>query len=154
MLKPVEIRTPEDIKRAVMDLDPKRSTLHVDIPLAAIMQVREDNHDVTYRVEANTRSKSKRELLLDGLSILKNRIDIEEKLQIEREPIEINGVLMKPASLGNSISGSNWIDPIIKHWLGGYRNGVLICWDLSDGYIYKYDIWEHRLTRIQKEQNG
>jgi hypothetical protein len=139
-----------DIKRLISALDPARNQVYSDIPLSTTMQVREDNKSVEYRVESKTRSKSRRDMLVEGLTIIKNRADVAEKLE-SGETIEINGHPMRPAHLGNGVQGSNWVDPIIKHWLGGYRNGILVCWDLDDGYTYRYDIFLHRLTRIERE---
>jgi len=41
------------------------------------------------------------------------------------------------------------IDPIISRLLGAYRDNELICWDLADGYTYRYDIFTHKLSRVK-----
>lgn len=150
VLKPVEVHSLSDIKRVVAELDPRRNPPQVDIPLAANMVVREDNRDVVYRAEANTRSKSRRDMLIEGLTIIKNRVELSDRMDVMGEPVEVNGVPMKPAHIGNGVQGQNWVDPLIRQWLGGFRDGIIICWDLNDGYIYRYDIFTHKLTRIER----
>jgi len=148
-LAPAEVRTLDDIKRLVSEFDPSRNPPPINVPLAANMVVREDNREVMYRAETITRSKSRRDILIEGLTIVKNRID-SSHVQDIAEPIEVNGIRMKPACIGNGVHGKNWVDPLIKQWLGGFRDGIIICWDLNDGYIYRYDIFTHKLTRISK----
>jgi hypothetical protein len=149
ILKPAEAHSLNDIKRLVSELDPRRNPPQVDIPLAANLLVREDNKDIVYRAEANTRSKSRRDTLVEGLSIIKNRVEVSDKMEGAQEPIEVNGIPMKPAQIGNGVVGQNWVDPLIKHWLGGYRDGILICWNLNDGFVYRYDIFTHKLIRVE-----
>jgi hypothetical protein len=152
VLKPVEIQSVSDIKRLVAELDPQRNPPQLDIPLATTMDVMENNASVRYRVEVNTRSKTKRDMLIEGLNIIKNRINMEERLSQVGEAVEVNGVLMKPAHLGAGATSHCWVDPLIRQWLGGYRDGVLICWDLQDGFVYRYDVFHHRLTRVERTQ--
>lgn len=150
VLKPTEVRTLGDIKRVVAELDPARNPVQVEIKLSADMVAHEDNRNVVYRAAANTRSKSRRDMLIEGLTIIKNRAELGGKM-LASEMIEVNGVPMKPASIGNGVLGQNWVDPLIKHWLGGFRDEITICWDLNDGFIYRYDIFTHKLTRIEKK---
>lgn len=147
--KPAEVNNFEDIKRVVAELDPRRNPRQADIPLKTTMVATEDNKNITYQVSATTRSKSKRDVLIDGLDVVKRRITSAEQIAELQETVEVNGVPMKPAPLGYKTEGASWVDPLIKQWLGGYRDGIMICWRLSDGYIYRYDIYQHKLTRIQ-----
>lgn len=146
--KPPEVHTFDDIKRLVADLDPRKNPRQIDIPLSTTMAATEDGQNVTYRVETTTRSKSKRDILIDGLNIIKARMDAAEKIVELQEPIEVNGVLMKPAQLGYRSEGSTWVDPLLRQWLSAHRDGIMICWRLPDGYTYRYDIYQHKLTRI------
>lgn len=148
VLKPVEVSTFDDIKRLLAIFDPKRNSRQAEVKLRTTMQtVTDSNQEVQYRVEAPTRSKNQREILLDGLNIIKARANMAEQVADIQETVEVNGRLMQPAQLGYAISGASWVDPLIKQWLGGYRSGVLICWNLNDGYTYKYDIYDHKLVR-------
>lgn len=147
ILKPVEIKSYDDIKRVVNELDPRRNPVQAAIPIKTLMNVNEDNKAVTYRVEANTRSKSKRDILIDGLDIIKNRLAITNTITMAQEAVEVNNHPMKPALLGYSANGTSWVDALIKQWLGARRDEIMICWDLSDGWTYEYNIYEHRLVR-------
>ena len=152
VIAPVVVKTINDIKRLVAELNPDRNPVSVDIPLSTTIKVQEDNRSVIYKVDAKTRSKSRRDILIEGLSIIKNRIDFSEKIKATSEPVEVNGVEMKPAAFGDGVLGTSWVDSLIKQWFGGYRDGITICWTLNDGFVYKYDIWQHRLSRVSNEK--
>ena len=144
IFNPVIVRTQEDIRSVLIDYDPKRQVETRPIKLSTTI-VSDDNSQ-SINVATETKSKSKRDYILEGLSVVKNQIDILEKSKGLTEAVEINGKVVKPAKFGGS-SGISWIDPIIKQWLGGYRDGLNICWDI-DGYKYMYDIFNHKLSRI------
>jgi hypothetical protein len=153
--RPVEVDTLADIKRVLAEFDPsfKQNQKQREIPVQTEMVITKDEHPVTYRVQAPTVSKSKRDLLLEGLAVIKNRAVAAEQLA-EAEVIVVNGRDMRPASLGNGVAGASWVDPLIKQWLGGRRDGVHICWDLADGYTYRYDAFSHQLTRVETNPGG
>jgi len=138
---PVIIKSFQDIKIAIAEFDPKKN------PRADIVNIStqlKDNEHV-YAVSAETRSKSKRDQLVEGLDVIRHRIENQELAKNSSQEIEVNGVMVKPPMLGNGIDSHSWVDPLIKQWLGGSRNGLSIYWDLNDGY--KYDIYQHKLKR-------
>ena len=147
MSKPVTVYTVNDIKRVVAEFDPARNPRQVDIPLNAILEAHEDGKKNVYQVSASTRSKSKRDTLIEGLTIIKNREEIAEELEQAGEVVEINGKPMKPVVL-NSKTSRSWVDPLINQWTGGTREGIFIVWVLDDGYKYKYDVFLHKLTKV------
>jgi hypothetical protein len=134
----------KDIKRVVSELDPKKNPESQDVQIATQLEAEGE----TYEVRANTKSRSKRDMLVEGLSVIKRRVEIEDQLNDGGEAVEINGLQMRPAIIGSGTEGRSWVDPLIAQWTGGFREGLHICWDL-DGYRYKYDIFEHKLTRIE-----
>lgn len=141
------IHSLNDIKRYIAELDPAKSQPQHDVKLNAKMEAPDENGKVvTYAVSANTRSKSKRDMLLEGFAIIKSRMEKLAHADVG-EDVEINGRLVTPPKLGDSVAGHSWIDPLIRQWLGGTRDGMLICWNL-DGYRYMYDIFTHKLTRV------
>jgi hypothetical protein len=79
-------------------------------------------------------------------------MEMEEETHDTVDPVEINGRIMKPASLGTGVHSHSWVDPLIRQWLGGRREGIKICWDLADGYRYEYDIYGHKLSRISNNE--
>jgi hypothetical protein len=147
-LEPVHIYSLNDIKRVVSDFDPKKNPESHDIELKTYLK----DGDETYEVRASTRSKSKRDMLIEGIDVIKRRIEVAEDIANGGEEVEINGKIMKPKPIGSGVEGRSWVDPLISQWTGGFRVGIHICWDL-DGSRYKYDIYEHVLTRVVQE-NG
>ena len=149
-VKAAEVHSVADIRRLVAELDPKRNPPQTDIPMSSLLNANEDNKNVTYRVNTHTRSKSRRDMLVEGLLIIKNRLDLSDRMASAEEPVEVNGVEMRPTPLGDGVQGSSWVDPLIGHWLGGSRDGIIIKWDLADGFTYRYDIFAHRLSRVER----
>jgi hypothetical protein len=152
--RPVEVRTLADIKRIVSELDPQRNPHSAEIPISAQMEEIVDGHKVVYQASATTRSKSKRDILIDGMQLIKNRQASATEFQNAVEPIEINGKIMKPAVLNANTKGYTWVDPLIRQWTGGVRKETLITWDLGDGYEYRYEVFTHSLTRIPRSQQS
>lgn len=149
-LRPVEVATISDIKRVVAEFDPARNPIQADIPISTLMNEMDGGKKVTYQVSANTKSKSKRDILVEGLELIKKRQEIAKELATAGEAIEINGRFMKPPILNSNIEGHSWVDPLISQWTGGTRKGALIVWDLGDGYEYRYEIFDHQLTRVKR----
>tara|TARA_R110000868_G_scaffold150227_3_gene373240 strand:- start:3497 stop:3946 length:450 start_codon:yes stop_codon:yes gene_type:complete len=149
-MKPVEVRTLSDIKRVVAEFDPARNPRQSDIPLSTLLEEVENGKRITYRVSTNTRSKSKRDMLIEGLELIQKRQKIADELKSAGEAIEINGRSMKPAVLNSNIDGHSWVDPLISQWTGGIRKGALIVWNIGDGYEYRYEIFDHQLARIKR----
>jgi len=146
ILDPVTVTSVADIKMVLMTFDPAKNPQSSVVPVSAIVQ--NDKH--RYAVNADTKSKSQRDILLEGLDFIKNRLEADADATIESEAVLINGRQMEPATVQTGVDGYSWIDPMIKHWFGGYRDGTHVCWDL-DGYQYRYDPYQHKLTRKENE---
>ena len=151
ILKPIEIRSISDIKRVLSELDPTRNQSHSEIPISTLMNEVEGGKNVTYNVSSTTKSKSKRDILLEGITLIKNRKDKAQEIIDQTEELEINGRKVKPAVLKSNTEGHAWVDPLIKQWTGGRRDGTIITWDLDDGYQYRYEIFAHKFTRIRRD---
>jgi hypothetical protein len=148
ILKPVEIRSISDIKRVLTELDPTRNQPHSEIPISTMVNEVEGGKNVTYNVSSTTKSKSKRDILLEGISLIKNRMEKSQDIIDRTEDLEINGRKVRPAVLRSNTDGHAWVDPLIKQWTGGRRDGTIITWDLDDGYQYRYEIFAHKFTRV------
>lgn len=150
ILKPVTVKTVEDIKSVLRQLDPKAPFAQDKIPLTASMMAEGDEErQHLYRVSAHSSSKSKRTMLLEGFDVIKRHMELHAK-SAAVAPIKVNGVDMYPAVAMTADKFSN-IDPIVKQWTGGVRKGLTIVWSLDDGHDYKYDIYEHSLSRTKRD---
>jgi len=147
----VEVKTLADIQRILTEFDPAKNKPHNDIPISTILNEVEGGKNVAYNVSASTKSKSKRDMLVEGMALIQRRLETSEEIANATEEIEINGRYVKPAILRSNTQGHAWVDPLIKQWTGGRRDGTLIVWDLDDGYQYRYEIFTHKLTRINKQ---
>lgn len=130
-------RTLDDVRRILAELAPASQPAPTEAKVTAVINGK--------KIETMTRSRSKREILLEGFDVLKNRISALESLP-EQLPISVNGRTVRPRNplSRDAVLG---IDKLIKQWFGGSRHGLLIRWSLADGHSYDYDIYEHKLTR-------
>lgn len=152
--EPVSVSTMTDIKAVVSRFDPAKNKSQGTIPLTTRLTGSDsEGNQQTYQVTADTKSKSQRDMLIEGLDIIRKRIDAETEAENSEEVLTINGREMKPASLGSGVHSHSWVDPLIKQWMGGRREGIKIYWELADGYRYEYDIYGHKLTRFSNDAN-
>lgn len=146
VLRPTVVRTMDDIKIILSEIDPARTTINKDIDIVTLMDVPNGAANQRYQVTAKSRSKTKREYLLEGMEIVKKTIEISRE-----EPIAtmVNGIEVRPARMLDRTTMRAWVDNLISHWLGAAREGLLITWKLDDGYQYNYEIYGHKLTRTK-----
>jgi hypothetical protein len=139
ILDPVEIRSVNDIKKILLEFDPSKNSTHKSIPIKADLTA-----DQKYAVTASTTSRSKRDMLLEGFSIIKRQLKAQNE---EVVPVNVDGIDMLPAATGDAAHTFSWIDPLVKQWMGGERKGLFIYWGIDDEQ-YKYDIYVHKLTKV------
>ena len=83
-------------------------------------------------VKVSVRPKTMYDYIIHGFTILNNRRSIPAP-----PAVTVNGREMRPACLVNT--SMPWLDDILLRVLSAYRNGSMICWNISDGYEYGYD---------------
>lgn len=146
VLRPTTVRTMDDIKIVLSEIDPARATTSKDIDIVTLMDVPNGMPNQRYQVTAKTRSKTKREYLIEGMEIVKKTIEFSQEQPISTM---VNGIEVKPARMLDRTTMRAWVDNLISHWLGAAREGLLITWKLEDGYQYNYEIYGHKLTRTK-----
>lgn len=145
IFQPPTVRTVNDIRRLVQELDPT-TTITKSVPVTTqLAGLDKDNVLANYSVSAETKSQSKREILLSGFRLIKAKQDLGAIARERQDPVLVNGREMIAPVVG-STDGYVWVDPLIERWLSAKREGLLICWELPDGK-YCYDLFAHRLFR-------
>jgi hypothetical protein len=91
-------------------------------------------------VNAVSSDSSPRTILLNGLDIIKKRMEMEEKLVGHDTNLRAWDV--------NNLRFS--VDSIITKRLGGTRKGLRIRWKIRDG-VYEYDPYSNKLYEVEKE---
>ena len=151
--EPPAINNIGDIQHILQQLDPSAKVNQTadDVEISTELIGSDGRKSTNFLVNTNTSSKSYRQILIEGFQVIKQRFDTAEKLASEESirSVEVNGKLMSPPPLVNTESRLA-MDAVIERLLGGHRNGQYICWDLSDGYTYRYEIFQHRLTRVYR----
>lgn len=144
-----KIRTLNDIRRLVHELDPA-TTITQSVPISTeLVGINEQEQQARYAVSASTQSQSKRDVLLRGFKLVKARQDLHAASKEREDPVLVNGREMSAPVIGN-LDGFVYIDPLIERWLSAKREGLLICWELPEGK-YKYDIFAHRLFKVKQD---
>lgn len=144
ILKPPVIRSLNDIRKLIDELNPARQKQDNSMEIRTTVK---DEEGKIAHLSTVTKSKTRREHLIEGMDIVKKQIAVQE---VNGEAIQINGRMVSPASIGKKGSGAYWVDPILKQWLNAYRDNLMICWDL-DNKIYQYDIYLHKLMVTEKD---
>ena len=150
--EPPTITSVGDIQRVLAQLDPKsRLNQSVgDVLLSADVRGSDSESTRTFNVRAKSEEQSYRDIIMRSMQLLRQRREAKNTPVKQVEPLVVDDKeMLPPAVLGDD--GVLAVDPIISRLLGAYREGELICWDLDDGYTYRYDIFAHRLTRVSRD---
>lgn len=151
------ISTVEDIKLVLREFDPKHknNAVQAEPVITAKMRGRLDDrsdHHIDFQASAKPSSLTHRSMLLAALKDLSERRELAMKMDVSEEPIYIDGKPMRrPAAIQTDMELP--IDSVIRRVMGGYRDELDVCWDLSDGYTYRYCVFDHSLSRRKKETN-
>lgn len=145
------ISTVDDIKSVLVEFDPKHKNnqFQSEPPLAAKFRGRlndRSDHHVDFQATATASPCTHRSMLMDAMKDLAERRDLAAKMEEAEEPLYVDGHPMRrvPAIQTNMELP---IDSVIRRVMGGYRDGLDVCWDLSDGYTYRYNVFGHALSR-------
>jgi len=148
IFEPVAVNTVDDIKRVIAELHPERQVRSVPVTLSTVLSGQDEEGTIRqFQVSADTYSQTKRAILLEGFTAIRNQRDANAIAQIQSTPIMINGVEMRPAQIGHDGSIVSWIDALIDKWFAAKRRGMVMYWVIN-GYEYHYDIFTHKLTRV------
>lgn len=142
------ITTVDDIRRVVASLDPnnRNKTNEVNVQTEMVGS-NQDNGAAKFNVSAKMTSYNQRDMLIRALgSYVNKQTKISEVANRSVEELIVGG---KKASQCHMVDTRLPIDDVIAREFGGRRIGSDICWDLSDGYTYKYDVFNHKLTRVK-----
>jgi hypothetical protein len=90
------------------------------------------------QVNAISGDSSPRSILLNGLGVIKKRMEMKEKLADHDTNLRAWDI--------NSLCFS--VDSIIAKRLGGVRNGLRIRWSIREG-MYEYDPYSNKLYRVE-----
>lgn len=149
----VVVETVQDIQRVLAQLDPNHR-LNKGSGVANISsEVRgtgSEDKSYSFNVKAVSSDQSYRDIIMHGLQIVQDRRLAAGEIANKEMPIVVDGVEMVPPKvIGNS--GALAVDSVISRLLGAYRDGELICWNLTDGYTYRYDVFVHKLDRVERD---
>lgn len=129
--EPPKISTIHDVKNLLNSFIPKNKT--IETITTNIDTVNSEGKKVTVTVSAPL-SADYYNQLVDGMKIIKARLDAAEKHQ--------NAKVL-------NLDGPMWVDIIVKNQLGGKREGHRVRWDVNEGTVY-YDPISGKVTQCER----
>lgn len=150
IFQPPVVKYLSDIKRLLLELEPKSSSGH-DVVISSSMIAEDANgRNVTYKLSAVTSDQSKRAMIVDGMKAVRARLELSNRVKSDVKPVVINGREMTP--IVRPIAPAHcWVDDLLQRWFGATRDGLRICWDVEEGR-FLYDIFEHKLFRAKPKE--
>ncbi len=138
-----QVTTLSEIQQLIAELDPALNPPSGTIDISTELKIA----NTDYRITASAPKQNKRDILVAGLKIIKDRFDTNPE---DPEELEINGKNVKFNRVDLVSASYLWVDKFIAEWFGAFRDGYHITWDLTDGFRYKYDIFRHKLSRTPR----
>lgn len=135
-----------DIKKAIAKIAPTNSVTGGQKRNIKINSVDKHGNEVVHNIDVDTNNQSKRSILLDAFTKLKNEYDLAHAGD---KSISINGKKVDSIAIRNLGNRPLAIDVLLKRWLGATRDGLFIKWTLNNGEVYKYDIINHKLLKVE-----
>ena len=129
--EPPKISTIHDVKNLLNSFIPKNKS--VETITTNIDTINSDGKKVTVSVSAPL-SADYYNQLVDGMKIIKTRMDVADKYQNAKALI---------------LDGPMWVDIIVKNQLGGVREGYRVRWDVAEGIVY-YDPISGKVTQCER----
>lgn len=147
--RPLTIKTLDDVRKIVRELDPNLNSGRSTSTVKASIDVIESGQSKKYDVKTTVKSQSKRDMLMVGFEILRERIKLKDITVAE--PVTVNGVPLHTVNLNNTILELKWLDGLVTELTGGYRKDMNICWKIGNS-TYFYDIFNHILEKHEDKQ--
>jgi len=144
---PPTVQSINDIKRILSEFSPSNRIDKPESNVGGLVEATVDGKKRVFNVKAETKSKTKRDILLEGMTVIKERAESDKNHA--PSTVTINGKEIQPLKVGNDIQSYFNIDPLIERWFNAKRDGLTIYWELEDGR-YNYDPFKHRLTKQAK----
>lgn len=140
--RPVEVRTLQDIKLA---LQPFLQRGGDTVSLSCELQWQDGNKTEKAQVTGKSSSASHGDLLIEGMTVVKKRMDALGKLKDAVDNAEVDErINMQPWDVDKLTFG---IDTVIKRRLGGKRVGCRIRWTVREG-TFEYDPFSNKLYEV------
>lgn len=144
--KPVVCNSLHDIQMA---LEPfTRAHSNEEIIITCELSEQADGKPVKYNATGKSKNASLRQTLLDGLAVVKKRIETMSKMREAIESAKSNDESFSTSLQAWDVDKVRFnVDTLIERKLGAKRNGILIRWELPDG-VFEYDAFSGKLYEI------
>lgn len=142
--KPVVVNSLHDIKMVLQSILSGNSD---NVTLQTEMKWQTDNIKEKTVVTSKSKSSSLRDILLDGMSVVKKRIESQEKMLKAMRDATKNGHAKINMQIWDVDNTRFAVDSLIKQRLGGKRHKCRIRWELPIG-TYEFDPFTDKLFQV------
>jgi hypothetical protein len=125
----VRITTLQEIKTIIKDFMPGTESVK------QTMSTEIESGGKTYKITTPVEGANNRDLLMEGFAVVKNRLEVLEKVEEgQLSPVNVDGQM--------------WVDSLINRCMGGTRDGLKVKWEIKEG-TYKFDPFTGKLTCLK-----
>lgn len=142
-LKPIVIRTINDIKKAIAPFIKEYSSNRVNFS-SEIKWKDDDGNMVTTKVDTYSTDPDLRSSLLDGFNQVKEQNELWNGLRETLEEDEY-GISLPPVDIDNFLMP---VDRLIKNRLGGKRYGMKVIWENIENKKIVFDPYDKSLEML------
>lgn len=141
------INSVQDIQKLLVNVDPNKDLKVTSLDVSTDMAgtVESSKIQQNFAVNAKVTNVTLRSILIESFKSIRNKKEISDSCN-DLEELVIGGKSMRRLSPVNLELIDN-VDSFIHINFGGYRKEEYVCWDLDDGFTYRYDVFKHQLTR-------
>jgi len=150
IIEPVVVTCLSDIKRVIANFN---RSVEGKTVLSTEVTYEQDGKPVRERVEAEVRNTSPRAMLIEGLELVKKRIEfqkISKELEDDVESSHWKTVNFFDTDINKTFF---WVDSLIRNRLAGVRHNLCVRWAIKDG-IYEWDPMKGDLQKIEEHPSG
>lgn len=145
----VSVKTLDDIKLLIDGLS-KHAIEDNALKLSQTINYVEDGKSKSELVEVENRDLNIRKLLIEGLDLVRKRIDIVDKMKKQYEEVDDDDDLL-PEKIKWGLFDINSqyfnVDSLIKREFDGCRSGTRIRWEISEG-VFEFDPFSWKLYEV------
>ena len=145
--EPVVIRNLLDVKRAIRNFS---VGVTGKSKISTTVEYMEDGKKITELVEAEVSNTSPRAMLIEGLELVKKRIEFQKVSKEAEEQTESS--YWKATNFFDIDVNQTffWVDSLIKNRLGGIRHDLCIRWTVPEG-VHEWDPISGELKKVDAQ---
>lgn len=147
-VKPIVCQNLEDVKAALTVF--LRPPVTGEIKVSAEVKWQDRDVSGVDKVEGLSRDSSLYSLLVEGMDVVKKRLELTTKLQAAVQAADAEDELPTNNMVAWDVDHLRFrVDSLIERRLGGKRHGLRVRWSLEEGE-YEFDPYTKKLYKVEE----